>query len=548
LPILRCIWRAKTLVHQTAGTGPNNLAHPGPADHPEVPEACDAAALYDSGTLRGSLRRPHLWMLVWRTSRPEGLELVTEAQQLWNDCLDSLRSQVSEATWRAWFSSIRPVTVANGTLVLAVPSGVVRDRLEGRFHALVYEALLDSSGKEVQFRFDVQIDDHSPEDVAPPRDVEALDVRRAQDSASVGFVPRNGVSAPARPKDSRGADDVPLNPKYTFDAFVIGPSNRFAHAAALSVAEAPARSYNPLFVYGAAGLGKTHLLQAVGNYIRENFTRMRVGYVSTETFMNEFVETLRAKDDMGAFRRRYRECDVLLIDDVQFMDKKEALQEELFHTFNSLYSASKQIVLTSDRAPRAIATLEDRLRSRLLSGLTTDIQPPELETRIAILRTKAEREHAVVGDDVLDFIATMVKENIRELEGALIRVTAFASLNRQPLTRELAESILADFVAAKQPRQITARQIIETSAGHFGFSVEELIGPSRRRPLVIARQIAMYLFRELTDFSYPAIGREFSDRDHTTVIHAVEKISGLMKERRQVYDQVTELSVQIKNG
>ena len=473
---------------------------------------------------------------------------MTEAQQLWNDCLDSLRSQVSEATWRAWFSSIRPVTVANGTLVLAVPSGVVRDRLEGRFHALVYEALLDSSGKEVQFRFDVQIDDLSPEEVAPPRDLEALDVRRAQDSASVGFVPRNGVSAPARPKDSRGADDVPLNPKYTFDAFVIGPSNRFAHAAALSVAEAPARSYNPLFVYGAAGLGKTHLLQAVGNYVRENFTRMRVGYVSTETFMNEFVETLRAKDDMGAFRRRYRECDVLLIDDVQFMDKKEALQEELFHTFNSLYSASKQIVLTSDRAPRAIATLEDRLRSRLLSGLTTDIQPPELETRIAILRTKAEHEHAVVGDDVLDFIATMVKENIRELEGALIRVTAFASLNRQPLTRELAESILADFVAAKQPRQITARQIIETSAGHFGFSVEELIGPSRRRPLVIARQIAMYLFRELTDFSYPAIGREFSDRDHTTVIHAVEKISGLMKERRQVYDQVTELSVQIKNG
>ena len=314
------------------------------------------------------------------------------------------------------------------------------------------------------------------------------------------------------------------------------------------MAEAPARSYNPLFVYGAAGLGKTHLLQAVGNYVRENFVRMRVRYVSTETFMNEFVETLRAKDDMGAFRRRYRECDLLLIDDVQFMDKKESLQEELFHTFNSLYGSSKQIVLTSDRAPRAIATLEDRLRSRLLSGLTTDIQPPELETRIAILRTKAEHEHAVVGDDVLDFIATKVKENIRELEGALIRVTAYASLNRQLLTRELAESVLADFVGSSQPRQITARQIIEISARHFGFSIEELIGPSRRRPLVIARQIAMYLFRELTDFSYPAIGREFSDRDHTTVIHAVEKISGLMKERRQVYDQVTELSVQIKNG
>ncbi len=471
---------------------------------------------------------------------------MTEAQQLWNDCSDALRSQVSEATWRAWFSAIRPVAVTNGILVLSVPSGVVRDRLEGRFHGLVHDALLDSSGKEVPFRFDVQIDDPAPEEVATSRELAQLN---AEEQVSVQAAQHNGGrTVPARLKDGSSADDVPLNPKYTFDAFVTGPSNRFAHAAALSVAEAPARSYNPLFVYGAAGLGKTHLLQAVGNYVRENFTRMRVRYVSTETFMNEFVETLRAKDDMGAFRRRYRECDLLLIDDVQFMDKKESLQEELFHTFNSLYGSSKQIVLTSDRAPRAIATLEDRLRSRLLSGLTTDIQPPELETRIAILRTKAEHEHAVVSDDVLELIATKVKENIRELEGALIRVTAYASLNRQMLTRELAEFVLADFVGSKQPRQITARQILEISARHFGFSVDELIGPSRRRPLVIARQIAMYLFRELTDFSYPAIGREFSDRDHTTVIHAVEKISALMKERRQVYDQVTELSVQIKNG
>ena len=399
---------------------------------------------------------------------------MTEADQLWNDCSDSLRSQVSEATWRAWFAAIRPVAVANGTLILAVPSGVVRDRLEGRFHGLVHDALLDTSGKEVLFRFDVQIDDPGPEEIATNREV----VQRGLEEPSNPPTHANRT-VPARPKDGSNADDVPLNPKYTFDAFVTGPSNRFAHAAALSVAEAPARSYNPLFVYGAAGLGKTHLLQAVGNYVRENFTRMRVRYVSTETFMNEFVETLRAKDDMGAFRRRYRECDLLLIDDVQFMDKKESLQEELFHTFNSLYGSSKQIVLTSDRAPRAIATLEDRLRSRLLSGLTTDIQPPELETRIAILRTKAEHEHAVVGDDVLDLIATKVKENIRELEGALIRVTAYASLNRQLLTRELAESVLADFVGSKQPRQITASQIIEISAKHFGFSVEELIGPSR---------------------------------------------------------------------
>jgi len=483
-----------------------------------------------------------------------GPELVTEAQQLWNDCSDSLRSQVSEATWRAWFSSIRPVAVANGTLVLAVPSAVVRDRLEGRFHGLVHEALLDSSGKEIVFRFDVQVDDPTPDDTPRTRD----DDRTGLSDRTGGTFDRTGDGrapstngAPARAKRSsngRPNDDVPLNPKYTFETFVIGPSNRFAHAAALSVAEAPARSYNPLFIYGAAGLGKTHLLQAVGNYARENFPRLHVRYVSTETFMNEFVETLRAKDGMDVFRRGYRECDVLLIDDVQFMDKKESLQEELFHTFNSLYGSSKQIVLTSDRAPRAIATLEDRLRSRLLSGLTTDIQPPELETRIAILRTKAEHEHAVVGDDVLDYIATTVKDNIRELEGALIRVTAFASLNRQPLSRELAQSVLADFVAANQPRRITAQQIIAISAEHFGFSIEELTGPSRRRPLVIARQIAMYLFRELTDFSYPAIGREFGDRDHTTVIHAVEKISALMKERRQIYDQVTELIVQIKTG
>jgi len=478
-----------------------------------------------------------------------------EAQQLWNDCSGALRSQVSEAAWKTWFSAIRPVAVVNGELVLSVPSQVVRDRLEGRFHALLQDALLDASGKEFALRFDVQVDEQEAAD--------ELRARSAEGGTMVDFAvltapERNGSSSEhdlaatavltREPPLPRGASDGPFNPRYTFDAFVIGPSNRFAHAAALSVAEAPAKSYNPLFVYGGAGLGKTHLLQAIGNYVRENFPRLHVRYVSTETFMNEFVETLRAKDDMGAFRRRYRECDVLLIDDVQFMDKKESLQEELFHTFNSLYGASKQIVLTSDRPPKAIATLEDRLRSRLLSGLTTDIQPPELETRIAILRTKAEHEGAVVGDDVLEFIASNVKDNIRELEGALIRVTAYAALNRQPLTRDTAEVVLSDIVAASQPRRITAGQIIATAAEHFGFSVDDLCGPSRRRPLVIARQIAMYLFRELTDYSYPAIGREFGGRDHTTVIHAVDKISSLMKERRPIYETVTELILSIKNS
>jgi chromosomal replication initiator protein len=263
--------------------------------------------------------------------------------------------------------------------------------------------------------------------------------------------------------------------------------------------------------------------------------------------MNEFVDAIR-NNTTTAFKRRYRECDVLLIDDVQFMEGKESLQEEFFHTFNHLYGASKQVVLTSDRPPKSIATLEDRLRSRFLSGLITDVQPPELETRLAILRKKAERDPVPVPDEVLDFIATNVKDNIRELEGALIRVTAYGSLNRQPLSRELAEHVLSDIVSAGQPRQVTAAMILEATASTFGFTVEDLCGASRRRPLVIARQIGMYVFRELTDFSYPAIAREFGGRDHTTVMHAVEKIGGLMKERRQIYDQVTELIVRIKGG
>lgn len=489
---------------------------------------------------------------------------MTEAQQLWNNCSSALRSQVSEATWKAWFSGVQPVAVVRGELVLSVPSAVVRDRLEGRFRALLRDALVDASGKEYPVRFDVEVDDAAEVDTVSYQ--ERLP-ETAWPGRSVGF---GGTAPPApdtttfsaqqfatspAPDHKRASarsqfpsNDIPLNTRYTFDSFVTGPSNRFSYAAALSVAEGPAKSYNPLFVYGGVGLGKTHLLQAIGNYVRENFSHLRVRYVSTETFMNEFVETLRAKDDMSAFRRRYRECDVLLIDDVQFMDRKESLQEELFHTFNSLYGASRQIVITSDRPPKAIATLENRLRSRLLAGLTTHVEPPEIETRIAILQTKAEREGAVVGDDVLEFIAANVKDNIRELEGALTRVTAFASLNRQPLTLETAEVVLADHIVAREPRQITAQQIITTTAQHFGFSVEDVCGQSRRRPLVIARQTAMYLFRELTDYSYPAIGREFGGRDHTTVMHAVDKIASLMKERRQLYNTVTELLVRLKNS
>jgi chromosomal replication initiator protein len=338
-----------------------------------------------------------------------------------------------------------------------------------------------------------------------------------------------------------------VNPRYTFDAFVTGTSNRFAHAAALSVAETPARSYNPLFIYGDAGLGKTHLLQAIANYVGENYPSYRVRYVSTEQFLNQYVDAIR-QATLAEFKKRYREIDVLLLDDIQFIEGKEGLQEELFHTFESLYQANRQIVLSSDRPPDAISTLEDRLRSRFKMGLTTEINPPELETRLAILRKKSEREPSAPSPEVLEFIATNITNNIRELEGALIRVCAYASLTGEPLSVDLAEGVLGDILSDTQPRPITPELILAKTAEMFSFPIEDIRGKSRRRPLVTARQIGMYVMREMTDLSYPAIAREFGGRDHTTVIHAVEKIGALMKERRQIYDQVTELTQRIRNG
>jgi len=479
--------------------------------------------------------------------------LVTGAEQLWILCSSALRAQVSEATWRAWFEGVAPLKADDDLLVLSVPSSLAKERIEGRYLDMVRDVLAGATGADMDVALEVHAD-------ARPADTDSAGLlsssgggwqehERAQYDPHGSIVdrrasPRNG---PPPPPSRFRPDETPLNARYTFEAFVIGASNRFAHAAALSVAETPARSYNPLFVHGDAGLGKTHLLHAIGNYVRENFPARHVRYVSTETFMNEFVDAIRTNTST-AFKRRYRECDVLLVDDIQFMENKEGLQEEFFHTFNSLYGASKQIVITSDRPPKSIATLEDRLRSRFLSGLITDVQPPELETRLAILRKKAEGERAPVSNEILEFIATHVKDNIRELEGALIRVSAFASLNDEALTLELAEKVLSDIVAADQPRQITPKLILDATCTMFGFSVEDICGTNRRRPLVTARQVGMYVFRELTDFSYPAIAREFGGRDHTTVIHAVEKISGLMKERRQIYDQVSELIHVIKTG
>ncbi len=369
------------------------------------------------------------------------------------------------------------------------------------------------------------------------------------------------LHAPGRPQGptvhlpaTRAADERPavgfehdtqLNPKYSFDDFVIGASNRFAHAAATAVAEAPAKSYNPLFIYGGAGLGKTHLLHAIGHYVRNLYPRLRVRYVTTEQFTNEFINAIR-HDRITTFQQTYRDSDVLLIDDIQFLQEKERTQEEFFHTFNALHNAEKQIVISSDRPPKQIAQLEDRLRSRFEWGLMTDVQPPDLETRIAILRKKAETDRLGVPPEVLELIASKVQSNIRELEGALIRVAAFASLQRSPADSHMAEGVLKDLFPGGRNQEVSVGLIMSEVADYFALSVDDLCSPSRSRQLVTARQIAMYLTRELTEMSLPRIGKAFGGRDHTTVMHAKSKIAGLMQERRVIYDQVQELTNRVK--
>ena len=472
---------------------------------------------------------------------------MNETDGLWTRCTEALRDQVSEATWQMWLSGIRPVSLDDGVLVLGVPNAVVRERVESRFLPLIEDTLASESGSAVRARLRVEerSDRGAPGDPYPPEPEEAAGplatAGPATDERS------GGLRGTRSSHPQRETVAVSLDPRFTFDTFVAASSNRLAHAAAQAVAETPGRSYNPLFVYGDSGLGKTHLLHAIGNYVHENFPQRKVLYVTTETFMNDFVDSLRMATTI-AFKRRYRECDVLLIDDVQFMENKEGLQEEFFHTYNDLKGASKQIVLTSDRAPKSIETLEDRLRSRFLSGLITEIDPPNLETRLAILRSKAEADDEDIPHEVLEFIATHVTNNIRELEGALIRVTAFAALSHEPISLELAERVLSDIVSAEEPRRITPQMILDATAASYGFTVDAICGPSRTRPLVTARQVAMYLVRNLTDYSYPAIARVFGGRDHTTVIHAVDKITTQMKERRQIYEQVTELIHEVRSG
>jgi chromosomal replication initiator protein len=441
------------------------------------------------------------------------------------------------------FSSVVALHLEGNQLRVAVPNTLVKERIENRYLPLLDGVLSDIGKPNMHLVVEVRTDD-APGTIETPSEP-TRDIPNSFHSTEAEL-----VTSPAEAVDDvDNSVDIgrTVSPRYTFDAFVTGTSNRFAHAAAMSVAETPARSYNPLFIYGDPGLGKTHLLQAISNYVRENYVNYRVRYVSTEQFLNQFVEAIR-QNTQSEFKKRYREVDVLLLDDIQFIEGKEGLQEELFHTFESLYQADKQIVLSSDRPPDAISTLEDRLRSRFKMGLTTEINPPDLETRLAILRKKAEGEPIAPSPEVLEFIASNITNNIRELEGSLIRVCAYASLTNQTLDVALAEFVLDDLISDTQPRPITPTLILEKTSEMFGFPIEEIRGQSRRRPLVTARQVGMYVMRELTDLSYPAIAREFGGRDHTTVIHAVEKIGGLMKERRQIYDQVTELAQRIRSG
>ena len=515
---------------------------------------------------------------------------------VWRRALDALDTAGVTPQQRAFVRLTKPVGLLDGTALLAAPNDLTKEVLEQRMRDTITELLSVQLGQPV--RLAVTVDPSLSGDqpiITPPRaepptaDVEPLvpphadasipglsalpdpSTPGAEDIIDVRSLERDGASATAVDVSPLGRASAPtpeishtppsiggrsaptkpaaeparLNPKYTFETFVIGASNRFAHAAAVAVAEAPAKAYNPLFVYGESGLGKTHLLHAIGHYAQNLYHGLRVRYVNSEEFTNDFINSIR-DDKASAFQRRYREVDVLLIDDIQFLQGKVQTQEEFFHTFNTLHNSNKQVVITSDLPPKQLAGFEERMRSRFEWGLITDVQPPDLETRIAILRKKAIGERLEVRDDVLEYIASKISTNIRELEGALIRVTAFASLNRQQVDLSLAEIVLKDLIPADDTPEITAATIMAQTAAYFSLTMEDLCGSSRSRVLVNARQIAMYLCRELTDLSLPKIGQQFGGRDHTTVIHADRKIRQLMAERRSIYNQVTELTNRIK--
>jgi chromosomal replication initiator protein len=456
------------------------------------------------------------------------IELTAEA--LWSEVAGRLRGSLNDTTYSTWFGEVMGLELSDGCFVLGVPNDFTRDWIEGHFRGLIGAAIRDVTGAERPIELRVT-------DILPSPMPSTL-----EDEVGEALVVAPVVieRIPGRP-ESGG-----FNAKYTFDSFVIGSSNRFAHAAALAVAEAPAQAYNPLFIYGGTGLGKTHLLQAVAQYVSEHTSDLTVRYVTSETFMNDFINSLRDKRIEG-FKQRYRTYDVLMIDDVQFFEHKERIQEEFFHTFNSLYEAGSQIVMSSDRPPRDIATLEERLRSRFEWGLITDIQPPDLETRIAILRKKVKTDGIHISDpQVLTFIASRVSTNIRELEGALTRVVAFSSLTGRAMSVELSQDVLKDVFPQGEAAEVSIKRIQDLVAERFNLSLEELCGDRRSQNIVYPRQVAMYLSRELTDSSLPRIGKEFGGRDHTTVIHATSKIARLIREDRSVYNLVQELTARVK--
>ena len=503
-----------------------------------------------------------------------------ELARVWGHVVSTLE-QSPDITPRqiAFVRLARPLGLLDGTLLLAVGNDLTKDYLESRVRGEVTDAL--SAALDREARFAITVDPELAEDAPPALRVvapssgtttsapssAATTTGRPTTATRLARRPVAGPERRRRPTDRRRdtqrnerpfpanddrqsnrkqpAEPARLNPKYLFETFVIGSSNRFAHAAAVAVAEAPAKAYNPLFIYGDSGLGKTHLLHAIGHYAQNLYPSVRVRYVNSEEFTNDFINSI-SEGKAGAFQRRYREVDVLLIDDIQFLQGKEQTMEEFFHTFNTLHNANKQVVITSDLPPKQLNGFEDRMRSRFEWGLITDVQPPDLETRIAILRKKAGSERLQAPPDVLEYIASKISTNIRELEGALIRVTAFANLNRQQVDLSLAEIVLKDLITDDQTTEITATQVIGQTAAYFGLSIDDLCGSSRSRVLVTARQIAMYLCRELTDLSLPKIGQAFGGRDHTTVMHANRKIRELMAERRSIYNQVTELTNRIK--
>ena len=447
-----------------------------------------------------------------------------DLKNLWEKTLDIIKSELSEVSFNTWIKSCEPISISNNTIKISVPNSFTQDILDKRYKVLVVNSIKAVSSKLYNIEFIIVSDSSSDKD----------------------YIENNN---PHRSKSIVVNDEMSstLNPKYTFDSFVIGNSNRFAHAASLAVAESPAKAYNPLFIYGGVGLGKTHLMHAIGHYILDGNPNARVVYVSSEKFTNELINAI--KDDKNEeFRNKYRNVDVLLIDDIQFIAGKERTQEEFFHTFNALHDANKQIILSSDRPPKEIPTLEDRLRSRFEWGLIADIQVPDFETRMAILKKKADVENLNVANEVMGYIATKIKSNIRELEGALIRIIAYSSLTNREVTVDLATEALKDIISKKQGKHITIDSIQDIVSSYFNLRVEDLKSQRRTRNVAYPRQIAMYLSRKLTDMSLPKIGEEFGGRDHTTVIHAYEKISENLKTDDSLQHTVNDITKKLTQG